>query len=168
IVDLTRTHEARYSSLALPKAPPAPATWWRAAIVGVAVLAVLTMIKLAVPAIGRPTPFLTYFVPILLASWQGGLMVGLVMTALSAVCGYGLFIVGDPSVTWTSSATQVIAFGLEGTVISWIAARARDDRHRAEKATHEARDAVDQLEGVLNALDEGVTVQDAEIGRAHV
>jgi PAS domain S-box-containing protein len=124
------------------------------------VLIVLTEIKLAIPAIGRPTPFLTYLVAILVAAWQGGLRVGVGMTAVSAVCGYHWFIAGTPSLVWSTIVTQVVVFCLEGVVISWLAARSRDERGRTLAAANETRDAIGLLEGVLDALDVGVTVQD--------
>jgi PAS domain S-box-containing protein len=141
---------------------PVPIAWWRAALVGLVVLAALTAVKLAIPAIGRPTPFLTFFVAVLVAAWQGGLIAGVVLTVASAITGYAFFIAGSPNLSWVTIASQLTVFGLEGLGITWLSALAGQDRRRAMEAMHETRDAVGLLEGVLDALDVGVTVQDAK------
>jgi PAS domain S-box-containing protein len=125
------------------------------------VLVVLTKVKLAVPAIGRPTPFLTYFAAILISAWQGGLLIGLAITAIAATCGYCFFIHGAAPIVWSSVAPQLAVFTVEGLLISWLVARTRHARELTLSSMRRARDAVDQLEVVLDALDVGVTVQDA-------
>jgi PAS domain S-box-containing protein len=145
----------------LPTTAPASTTWWRATLAGILVLAVLTALKLAFPVIGHPTPFLTYFAAILVAAWQGGLRAGLAMTVLSAAAGYYWFIAGGPELGLERLA-QPVVFLVEGVVISWLASRSSHDHAHAVVLAGAARDAVDQREAVLDALDVGVTMQDAK------
>jgi PAS domain S-box-containing protein len=131
------------------KHPREPA-WWRATLLGVVLLASLTAIKLAIPAIGSPTPFLAYFVAVLAAAWIGGLRAGLTMTALAAIAGTGWSVVGTPDAGWLTSTVQFVVFGVEGITVSWLAAKARGS----------ARDAFDQRQAVLDALEIGVSMLD--------
>jgi signal transduction histidine kinase/PAS domain-containing protein/ActR/RegA family two-component response regulator len=126
--------------------------WWRATLLGVGLLVALTAIKLAVPAIGRPTPFLAYFVAVLGAAWLGGLTAGLILTVLVAITGTGWAIAGTPDAEWDTIALQLGVFCMDGAAVSWLAARARDS----------ARDALAQRQAVLDALEIGVTMLDAK------
>jgi PAS domain S-box-containing protein len=141
---------------------PSPTTWWRATLVGIVVLAVLTAAKLAFPAIGQPTPFLTYFAAILVAAWQGGLIAGLVITGLSAAAGVHWFILGAPYLEWDYLVAQPTVFVLEGIVISWLAARSGREHAWAVVSAGSAYGAVDRSQTVLDALDVGVTMQDTK------
>jgi PAS domain S-box-containing protein len=101
-----------------------------------------------------------YFGAVLVASWYGGLVAGLVTTALSAALGHAYFIADASALGWGRVATQLAAFAVEGVAISWLTSRLSDARRSAESSAKAARQAAGQLEGALKELDVGITLQD--------
>lgn len=94
-----------------------------------------TVFKLAlVPLLGSETPFLIYFLAVLLSAWYGGRWAGLAATGLAAVVADYFFIppTGSFSVLVIGQWVQLGLFLGEGALISWITSDLQDARRHAE------------------------------------
>jgi PAS domain S-box-containing protein len=126
---------------------------------GVVALLVVTGLKLLLrDVLGEPTPFLLYFVPVLLAALVGGTGAGVVVTAVAAVLAVGLFVVPD-ELGAPALVLQVSVFALEGVLMSVLGASLQRERRRALNHSRQMRWAL-RLETILDGVDEGITVQD--------
>ena len=150
---------------AAPGAPPRGAA--RGLFIGLAAMGGLTVLKLALLSeLGESTPFLLYFWPVLLAAWYGGVRAGVATTFAAALLGAYLSMpmpmpAGSAgSVLGPKALAQGALFGGEGVVLTLVIARILAEQRRAGAAVTEARLALDKLNVVLSAVDEGITVQD--------
>ena len=140
---------------------PHAALWFRGAALGALLLGLMTILKLLfIESIGAPTPFLLYFAAILLAAYQGGIIAGLVTTVLAVVLSAALFIPLDQPF-WTYVAPQILVFIVECAAIAVVTHRFVAERSRAQATSAKVKSTRDKLQLVLQAMDEGVTVQDA-------
>ena len=129
--------------------------------IGIFGVGVLTLIKLLLhESIGEPSPFLLYFVAVLMGAWYGGRTAGLVMTAVCALIGGALFIPHPIAELWTRTVPQIALFALEGIAISVITARLAEERKRALSLASEVSNSGAQLDVVLSNVDEGITMID--------
>src|SRR5829696_1225094 len=104
--------------------------------VGVALLANFLLDPLTVQA----TPFLLVVGAIIVSAWYGGLAPGLLATAASALATAYFFLC--PRGTLTSFSVEgidVLAFMLEGALVSVLTSSLRSARDRARRSTLEAR-----------------------------
>src|SRR5215203_4060704 len=116
---------------------------------GVAVLAVgaaLGIKLLLDPLTVQDTPFLLVFGAIIVSSWYGGLGPGLLATAASALATDYFFLY--PRGTLTSFSVEgidVLAFMLEGALVSVLTSSLRSARDRARRSTLEAESHQENL-----------------------
>jgi PAS domain S-box-containing protein len=130
-------------------------------LVGLATLLALTVGRLALAdLLGSSTPFLMYFVAVLMAAWSGGLWAGACVTGISALVGYFAFLRALPGIHAADVNVQLVAFSIEGLAMSWLTARLASERWAALGAAQSASEANDKLEAVLHAIDDGITMQD--------
>jgi PAS domain S-box-containing protein len=111
---------------------------------GLAVLAVVaaTVIKLLLaPVIREESPFLVFYIALLLVAWFGGRGPGLLATVLAAISANYFFV--SPFYAFTIDSTgQVVRLGvfvLEGALITWLVSASHSARQRAEIGRLEAR-----------------------------
>jgi PAS domain S-box-containing protein len=127
--------------------------------VGVVALLVVTGLKLLLrDALGEPTPFLLYFVPVLLASLVGGTGAGVLVTIAGGLLAVGLF-VSPAELGVRALVLQIAVFALEGVVVSVLGATVQRERRLALNHSRQIRWAL-RLETILDGVDEGITVQD--------
>jgi PAS domain S-box-containing protein len=143
---------------------PAPPPWLAFAL-SCALLLLLTSLKLTFrDHIGVGTPFLLYFITILLAAWFGGAISGALVTVLAALLGTYFFVPPFHSFVINDNATRarLMVFLFEGACLTYAAVLARTAQGRARAAGDEARLSLAKLEGLLGAVDDGITVQDPQ------
>ncbi len=136
----------------------------RGALIGLASLVVITLLRLGLDRFGgQPTPFFLYLAPVALGAWHGGLRMGVVTTVVAALLGHYLFV--EPRASWalpqSPGAEQLLLFLAQALSASLVVARAAGDRRRALIGAREGRAALEKLHGVLDAVDDGIVVQDA-------
>ncbi|HWI44581.1 MAG TPA: DUF4118 domain-containing protein, partial [Rubrobacter sp.] len=116
---------------------------------GVAMLAVgaaLGIKLLLDPLTVQDTPFLLVFSAIIVSAWYGGLGPGLLATAISALATDYFFL--NPRGTLTGFSVEgidVLAFMLEGVLVSVLTSSLRSARDRAQRSTLEARSHQESL-----------------------
>ncbi len=115
---------------------------------GFGLVAVFTVVKLLVPALGRDIPFVLYFGAPLVAALLGGRRPGLVTAGLAAIVAHTLFLrgSGDPLVT-VKSVAQTLAFFVEAVAVTLVCdALLRAHAHRAQLFLSEraAREVVER------------------------
>src|SRR5690242_5656686 len=133
-------------------------SWWSVLVV-LAVLAAVTLFKLRFLS---HTPFILYFATIVAATWVGGWRLGALSTVASAVIGAVVFLPADGlRPMGPENALKVVVFLLEGGVITLLSARAQSSRLAAATAARDAQVSLAKLETVMNAVDDGITVQDS-------
>jgi len=128
-------------------------------VLGLSAVAVVTLLRYGLAAVvGENMPLLLYVLAVLIAASLGGMMPGLVVTAVSAVLGSVLFVTLAPD-TVTGELVRLLTFVIEGVAISLafstLATRNRELRHLAEDLAesrdHAARMAMtDWLTGLAN------------------
>jgi PAS domain S-box-containing protein len=139
--------------------PLAQRSWLQGVLLGTGTLAALTLAKLAIAhTLAGPTLFLMHFVAVLAAAWIGGLTAGIAVTALSASLAY--FISRAAGVPTPEVSLNLLVFGIEASVLSWLAALLARERWRALEGAQSAREATDKLEVVLGGITDGITMQD--------
>jgi K+-sensing histidine kinase KdpD/CheY-like chemotaxis protein len=105
----------------------------------IALVATATAIKVALPPIGAPLPFLLYFIVVVLSAWYGGRRAGALATLLSALAA-NVFFLGtphEPSLFSSVHLLQTAFFGLEGATLVAIVSLIR--KEQARSATARAR-----------------------------
>jgi PAS domain S-box-containing protein len=116
---------------------------------GVAVLAVgaaLGIKLLLDPLTVQDTPFLLVFGAIIVSAWYGGLGPGLLATAVSALATDYFFLYPRGTITGFSvEGIDVLAFTLEGVLVSVLTSSLRSARDRAQRSTLEARSHQESL-----------------------
>ena len=116
---------------------------------GVAVLAAGSAlgIKLLLdPLTVQDTPFLLVFGAIIVSAWYGGLGPGLLATAVSALATDYFFLYPRGTITGFSvEGIDVLAFTLEGVLVSVLTSSLRSARDRAQRSTLEARSHQESL-----------------------
>jgi len=104
---------------------------------GVAVLAVAIAVVLKLllaPLIQEESPFLLFFLPIVVSAWYGGWGPGLLATALATLSSDFFFIAPAYSFTITSLSRglRLVLFVIEGLSVSWLSAVLRAAKQRSE------------------------------------
>src|ERR687890_1907575 len=116
---------------------------------GVAVLAAGSAlgIKLLLdPLTVQDTPFLLVFGAIIVSAWYGGLGPGLLATAVSALATDYFFLYPRGTITGFSvEGIDVLAFTLEGVLVSVLTSSLRSARDRAQRSTLEAKSHQESL-----------------------
>src|ERR671915_247621 len=116
---------------------------------GVAMLAVggaLGIKLLLDPLTVQDTPFLLVFGAIIVSAWYGGLGPGLLATAVSALATDYFFLYPRGTITGFSvEGIDVLAFTLEGVLVSVLTSSLRSARDRAQRSTLEARSHQESL-----------------------
>jgi PAS domain S-box-containing protein len=116
---------------------------------GVAVLAAgaaLGIKLLLDPLTVQDTPFLLVFGAIIVSAWYGGLGPGLLATAVSALATDYFFLYPRGTITGFSvEGIDVLAFTLEGVLVSVLTSSLRSARDRAQRSTLEARSHQESL-----------------------
>jgi PAS domain S-box-containing protein len=116
---------------------------------GVAVLVVgaaLGIKLLLDPLTVQDTPFLLVFSAIIVSAWYGGLGPGLLATAVSALATDYFFLYPRGTLTGFSvEGIDVLAFMLEGVLVSVLTSSLRSARDRAQRSTLEARSHQESL-----------------------
>jgi PAS domain S-box-containing protein len=103
---------------------------------------------------------------IMSSAWYGGLGPGLLATALSALISDYYFLYPIRSFSGLSTqATLLVAFVLEGMLISSLAAALRFTRGRAEQSAREARSHEKRFHAVVEQAAEGIVLVDANTKR---
>ncbi|MFN2454298.1 MAG: ATP-binding protein [Pyrinomonadaceae bacterium] len=109
----------------------------------VAVLAVMLALafKLTLdPLIGRETPFLLFFGAVTASAWYGGLVPGLLATALAAVASSYFFLPPYYSLAARfPEAIRLVIFMLEGALVSSLSAAMQASGRRAAASAREAQ-----------------------------
>lgn len=132
----------------------------RGLAVGAIAVLLLTAVKVAVPALGAPVPYLLYFGAALTAAWYGGEIAGAATTLVAAVVGYGLF-VHPHHAPGSGPAMGALIFLLEGALITWITSGLRRNTASSRQASDLKEVALDQVRAVVEGVGDGVTMQDA-------
>ncbi|MET0409933.1 MAG: ATP-binding protein [Polyangiaceae bacterium] len=139
---------------------PSRPSFRRGALLGIAALAALVLLRLALDgALYRSTPFLLQLIAVLVAAWFGGFGAGALTTALAAGLGY-IDLAREPGALLAGVLVHVLVFSSEGLAISWLTARLGRERARALGAASAAREAGDKLAVVLDGVTDGITMQD--------
>src|ERR671913_67376 len=116
---------------------------------GVAVLAfggALGIKLLLDPLPVQDTPFLLVFGAIIVSAWYGGLGPGLLATAVSALATDYFFLYPRGTITGFSvEGIDVLAFTLEGVLVSVLTSSLRSARDRAQRSTLQARSHQESL-----------------------
>src|ERR671921_787108 len=116
---------------------------------GVAVLAAgaaLGIKLLLDPLTVQDTPFLLVFGAIIVSAWYGGLGPGLLATAVSTLATDYFFLYPRGAITGLSvEGIDVLAFMLEGVLVSVLTSSLRSARDRAQRSTLEARNHQESL-----------------------
>ena len=102
----------------------------------VALVGVVTLVKLAFPPIGVQLPFLLYFVVVVLAAWFGGRRAGALATCLSALAANVLFLgtTLQPSLA-SVHLVQTAFFAFEGATLVAIVSLIRKEQARSATAS---------------------------------
>lgn len=137
--------------------------WFTGLWTGLVAIAILTIPKMAfIDAIGIPTPFLLYFGAILIATYRGGVVAGVVTTATSAVVTWVLFLETDATGFLRHDLPALLVFAFEGVCISLVMGGFVVQRRRAEQAAQKAKSSQAQRDLVLSGLEEGIALQDPQ------
>src|SRR5215813_9621872 len=92
----------------------APQAWLGYAIAGLGI-ALVTVVKLIDPTLGRFAPLSFFVLPVMGAAWFGGIGPALTAVALGAIAADYFFIVDPPAVVFSPHAFILVAsFVLEG------------------------------------------------------
>src|SRR5215218_6524041 len=117
--------------------------------VGVALLAKLLLDPLTV----QDTPFLLVFSAIIVSAWYGGLGPGLLATVVSALATDYFFLYPRGILTGFSvEGIEVLAFMLEGVLVSVLTSSLRSARDRAQRSKLEAKSQEERPAGDRGAL----------------
>lgn len=134
----------------------------RSIAVAIAAPLLVTLLKLALfDSLGR-LPFLLYFAAVLIATWQGGMALGGLATALAALFGSLLFLPRmSPGSFENFAQLRVLGFVVEALTIAYVTDRLRRVRAEAAAAADEAKLSLAKLEGVLRGVSHAITMQDS-------
>ncbi len=121
----------------------------------VALVAVVTAIKLAIPPLGERLPFILYFAAVMFAAWRGGRRAALLVIALSLLVVNYLFL--QPKLALSISPAQALQSGV--FVVESLAITALAEVLRSAQA--ESHDAVTRLSTILRSIGDAVIATDA-------
>lgn len=113
------------------------------------------------PLLGRGTPFLLFFAPMMLSAWFSGLSAGFVALALATCCSnyFFLYPYHSHSIGSLETLVRLTAFVAEGLAIVIITAQLRRTIRRALAQAEELRQSKEQLDIILRGVDDGITLQ---------
>lgn len=102
----------------------------------IGLVAILTALKLVLPAIGVELPFLLYFIVVVFAAWYGGRRTGVVAIVLCALAANYFFLGAPLEASLTSfHLVQTGMFALEGAVLVGIVGLVRTEQSRSAVAS---------------------------------
>lgn len=136
--------------------------WLEGCALGVVTVALATLPKwLFSLSIGRPTPFILYFLPILFATFRGGWVAGLFTTCLASAAS-GLFFVVEMDAIWADTLPRVFIFAAQALVFVYLMDRFARERQRSRQLIKDVSETRDRLNGILLGTADGITVHDTE------
>jgi len=152
-VSSTRLSERLWSSLLVPTLAVALMTWLRMALSD---------------ALNESTPFITYFLAVMIAAWYGGLGPALVAIALSTLAADYFFIppIHTLQINGASSLVGLTMFVIVSSAIALLAESQRNSRRRAETAVVRLNQQQKELERQTHArlqAEEAVRIQNEEL-----
>lgn len=105
------------------------------------------------PVMGHASPFMYFFIAILLSGWAGGLKAGLAATVLSDLAVTYFYMAPFMSfrVAGRMELIQILSFLVLGSVVSLIVSRLRLTLARAEQAMREAQASRQQMSGIVES-----------------
>jgi signal transduction histidine kinase len=125
----------------------------RYAIAVILVLIALVVRLLLETVLQDNSPFLLFFIAVVLATWLGGFRPGILATLLSVVAAN--FFLIEPRYTFFISETgpliAAVLFVVEGLFLSWIVTALRAERKHAEDSAGAARESEQRLALLANA-----------------
>ncbi|MET0287579.1 MAG: ATP-binding protein [Polyangiales bacterium] len=133
--------------------------------IAIAILAplVVTLIKLALFESLGQLPFLLYFASVLVATWLGGLLAGVLSTAFALLAASSFFLPNLPAATVQRyGQLRLITFTFEALTIVYLTDRLRRVRAQSAAAVDDAKLSLAKLEGVLAGVRHGITMQDSQ------
>lgn len=141
--------------------PPQLRRWIEGGLIGLSTVALATVPKVLFSySVGRPTPFLLYFLPVLFATLRGGWVAG-VFTSCVASGAAGLFFVVEMDALWTQTLPRIVIFGVQALVFVFLVDSFVRERLRSRKLIGDLSETRDRLNGILSGTADGITVHDA-------
>lgn len=133
--------------------------WLEGSVLGAVAVGVATIPKwVFVDSIGRPTPFLLYILPVLLATFRGGWVAGVFTTCVATAAGctfQAVEVDGLAAVT-----LRVVIFGAQTLLFVFLIDRFTRERQRARQLIEEVSETRDRLNGILLGTADGIIVYD--------
>lgn len=126
--------------------------------IGFLLAALLTAPKVLIEGLGEHVPFLLYVVPIIIASYVGGVWAGCVTTAAATLLGAVLFV--SPALPASTRGLQLGLFCIQGCTLAVLCDRILERLRRNQAELVVLRDAQAMLERVLSGAGEGITLRD--------
>ena len=127
---------------AQPQLPQRPSGRWRTYVIAVAAVVAAAMVRqVFTPILGDRTPYWTFHIALVVSAWFGGLLPGLLATALGAVLGVYLF-VNPAHELGIGTAQDAISLGIYcfiGIVVSLLTESLHRSQLRAERASARAQ-----------------------------
>ena len=117
------------------------------------------------PVLGQASPFMFFFVPILLSGWLGGLQAGLAAVLLSdlLVTYFYLPPIASLRLTRPQEAIQIVLFMILGALVSLLVSRLRLSLVRAEQARREALTNRQRMGGIVeSAMDAIISIDETQ------
>ena len=128
--------------------------WLLRYLIAVLSIGVALGLKLLIdPLIVQDTPFLFVFAAVMVSAWYGGVGPGLLATALATLATDYLFLYPIGSLSGLSlEATPLVVFFLEGTLVSFLAARLRQSTRRARKHQERLRESERRIRDLVGRI----------------
>lgn len=134
--------------------------WLEGSSLGLVTVGLATLLNwLFSYSIGRPTPFILYFLPILFATFRGGWVAGLFTTCVASATS-GVFFVIEMNAIWVDALPRVFIFGVQLLVFVFLIDRFARERQRSRQLLKDVSDTRDRLNGILLGTADGITVHD--------
>jgi PAS domain S-box-containing protein len=134
----------------------------RAVAVALVAPLLITAVKLALFESLGQLPFLLYFASVVVATWLGGALAGVLSTFVAVFAAAHFFLPNLPAQTVASyGQLRLVVFVLEALLIVYLTDRLRRVRAQSTGAADEAKLALAKLEGVLAGVRHGITMQDS-------
>lgn len=133
---------------------PDPARSWLRYLAAPAAVGIALAFKLLlVPLVTEDSPFVLFFLAVLLAGWYGGLGPGILATGLAAIANNYFFMRPFRGFDWVTPALQfrMALFCIEGVCVSILCDRLQHARRRIEHNAREAHELERQLLEISDA-----------------
>jgi PAS domain S-box-containing protein len=136
--------------------------WLEGSALGIVTVGLATLPKwLFSYSIGRPTPFILYFLPVLFATFRGGWVAGVFTTCIASAAS-GLFFVIEMDAIWADTLPRVFIFGAQALVFVFLIDRFARERQRSRQLIKDVSETRDRLNGILLGTADGITVHDTD------